>query len=249
MPKKPTNQDIAETALVAWYKWEFLRRNAEYKNEYYSFISKFGSWFSKHGFWYETRSWGRRGLKFFAKNIAPAGKAICECWQIRDPISPEWVFSKAGVCLSSAFDIQLPTDCANPGTLWELDCFLMSDAEFEESLPLSTFFRPPRYELKMKFDLREPFSVLMLRAKDRISSEKKSYDRAFPPSRKLPPKVRRRLDSYDHCLKVWDLKALGNTFIEIGELLFPGQQATAQRAADIFKRAKTLINGGYKELR
>jgi hypothetical protein len=187
---------------------------------------------------------------FFARNIAPSGKAICERWQIQDLISPEWDFSKSGTCMGDACDIELPTDCAKPSTLWDLDWFLMNDAEFEKSLPVSTAVsRERHHELRMKFDLREPLSALMRRAKDRISSQKKTHDRAFPPSRRLPPAVRRRLDRYDEYLKVWDLRAAHRTFVEIGELLFPGQQATAQRASDIYRRAKELINGGYKELR
>jgi hypothetical protein len=128
----------------------------------------------------------------------------------------------------------------------------MDEAEFAASLPDSTvrrLKRLPRFELNLKLDLREPRSALMRQARDSISAQKTIYDLAHKSPRKPPPPVRRRLDTYDACLRVWDLRALGTTFAEIGERLFPGQQATAQRAADIFKRAKKLVNGGYKELR
>ncbi len=159
MSQRPTKEKAAESRLIAWYKWEFLRRNVNYQNDYRSFMAEFGSWFCKHGFWY-------------------------------DEASP-WVSN-------------LPAFT---------DCFSSRSDIFGEE------FKPA------------------------------SHDSAFPPSQKLPPKVRRRLDIYDHCLKVWDLKALDKTFVEIGQLLFRSQVATAQRASDIYHRAEQLINGGYKELR
>jgi hypothetical protein len=78
MPKKPQSLMARETKMIAWYKWEFLRRNAEYLKDHEAFIREFGSWFEKHGYWYDRtiEAWGQN-LRFFEAVIAPKAKAIC----------------------------------------------------------------------------------------------------------------------------------------------------------------------------
>ncbi len=111
MPKKSLVQQANQGKLIAWYKWEFLRRNCDYRNDYKSFMGEFGSWFCQHGFWYDqTMVWDRTEFRFFAEFIAPKAKVICESWQIRDPISPDWNFAKSGSCFYNIeSEILLPT--------------------------------------------------------------------------------------------------------------------------------------------
>lgn len=55
MPRKPAAVEETEELLIAWYKWEFLRRNPEYRKDYESFKKEFRL-FLKHGEWYDRRT-------------------------------------------------------------------------------------------------------------------------------------------------------------------------------------------------
>src|SRR5205807_9738096 len=97
MPKKSNRLQTKESQLIAWYKWEFLRRNPEYRNDYEAFITEFGPWLNKHGYWYDqTITWNWQEFQFFARMIAPRAKTICERWQIRDLLPPNWTFKSSG---------------------------------------------------------------------------------------------------------------------------------------------------------
>ena len=87
---------IKETRLIAWYKWEFLRRNPEYRKDYGQFMEDFGSWFREHGYWYNQKvRWKPAELRFFLGAIAPQAKIICERWQIREPLPPLCKFKES----------------------------------------------------------------------------------------------------------------------------------------------------------
>jgi hypothetical protein len=256
MTRKSRLRQLNEDRLIPWYKWEFLRRNAEYGRDYQGFMREFGSWFRTHGYWYDqTRIFSREAFQFFAEVIAPKAKTICERWQIRDPFSPEWNFGRSGSRrFKRHWELFLPTDCSKgaAGKMWDLPDFLLSEKEFSTKLVKST--RPKRgprldHELTLVFDLRLPLDRLLHEAKDRIKTRKAVYDRMRSAVPKTTPTVRRRLDLYDVYLRVWDLRADNQTFPAIGELVFLGQATATQRATDSFQRAKELIGGRYKELR
>jgi hypothetical protein len=256
MPSKPERLQTEEARWIAWYKWEFLRRNSAYRKDHQEFMREFGSWFRKYGKWYdETVSpWGLVRLQFFGRAIAPKLKAICEKWQIRDPFSPYWDFTKLGRhYYKQHYRVLLPTDCSREEAAdqWDIpEFFFLSLDEIIERAPESTALLPrPDHVLTLKFDLRLPLPSLLAVAKGEITSSKKRYDRNHPPPTNITPAVRRRLDLYDTYLKVWDLQAQDNKFEVIGAVLFPSKPRRAQRALDSFNRAKELINGGYKELR
>jgi len=239
--------------LVAWYKWEFLRRNPEYRKDYKALVEGFEVWFRKHGYWYDqTVTWNRKEFQSFTKLIAPRIKAICERWQIREPLPPSW----SGSHYYTSSGNFVPTDCSKEeaGQGWVFPEFLWSDAELQRRLPESTAFRygpEPDYDLTLRFDLRRPLDSLLREATDQIKSRKWKYNRKHTQPTEIAPAVRRRLDCYGTYLKVWDLKTGGEKFDSIGAVLFPGEpRATAlQRAKDSFGRAQELIHGGYKELR
>jgi hypothetical protein len=230
MPKKSFRQKANESNLVAWYKWEFLRRNANYRKDYEAFIGEWGGWFKDHGYWYDQTAepWGHENLRFFAAEIAPKGKVICERWNIRDPYPPEWVFNSSGAHFyKPGWNVFLPTDCPKEeaGRVWELSDFLLSDEEFNKRLPSSDsrLSGPqPDHDFEMAVDLRLPLAALLRQAKDTIASRKRVYDKHHPKLPKITRAVRLRLDRYDDYLRAWDLRKGGKTFATIGTLLFPG---------------------------
>jgi len=256
MPKKSRHQRSADNQSVAWYKWEFLRRNPEYRKNYDSFIAEFGSWFSEHGYWYDqtTEPWSQGNFRFFASVIAPRAKAICEKWAISDPYSPDWEFTRKGVYFYKPhFEVFLPTECRKDeaGRLWDFSKWPLSQDELERQLSeYEAAERGPRpdHEFVTMLDLRLPLKALLYEATERIKDRKRRYDRKHPAMRTVPA-VRRRLNLYDVYLKVWDLATSGEKFEYIGALLFPREPQRLQRAKDSFKRANELVNGGYKELR
>jgi hypothetical protein len=183
MPEKAKRQQIDETRLIAWYKWEFLRRNHEYRKDYDEFMHQFGKWFDDHGdhgYWYdETIAWSRPVLREFAEAIAPKGRVICERWQIQDPFSPDWDFTKDGVRqYKPDYEVFLPTGCLpeSAGKLWDPSSFLPSMEHLEKQLAEFTASQHgPRPELAMTFDLKRPLKVLLREASERIMDRKRRY--------------------------------------------------------------------------
>jgi hypothetical protein len=252
MARKPAAVEQRERDLIAWYKWEFLRRNADYHKDYGSFMKEFGAWFRDHGAWHDRRTrYDAKTLQFLEQTIAPKAKEICERWQIADPCPPEWEFKKSGFHPVHWFTVCVPTDCSkeDAGEGWDIPKSPTVDKEGRERVPKPPESKqdlPPDYECVLKLDLRYPLARLLRQARDRVRKRKTAYDALHPTP---TPTVRRRLDSYDVYLKVWDLRAQNMPFAAIGEFVFPGQAGVAKRASDSFRRAKELIEGGYRELR
>jgi hypothetical protein len=258
MAKKSPDKEFAEAERVAWYKWEFLRRNGEYRKDYQAFVREFGAWFRQHGYWYDQSVvWSREEWKFFTTAIVPSIQAICERWQVSDPFLPAWEFNKSGTYeYKPSYEVLLPTRSSSDEIrdLWErlrhsgqetiADIARQARAA-REALP--TMEERLRY-LELRLDLSRPLQALLAEAKLKIANHKTRYDRTRPPA-KPTPQVRRRLDRYDTYLRVWDLRTRGEKFEVIGALVFRGKPRSAQRALDNFRRAQELIGGRYKELR
>jgi len=246
-----TREAIKEAQLVAWYKWEFLRRNVGYRKDYKKFIRTFGSWFETHGYWYDETiaPWGPQDLRFFATVIAPKAKVICARWEIRDLFSPDWRFTPSGVYYyKPGWAAFLPTDCSKEkaGQGVDLSQFYLPDEEFENRLP--THAQAPKHQLVLKFDLRLPLADLLGQAKEQIWSLKLQYDCSHPQPAKTSATVRRRLGLYDKYLRAWDLKKDGAKFEYIGVVIFANKRSPLQSAKDACRTAQRLIDGGYKKL-
>jgi hypothetical protein len=253
MARKPAAVEQTEKDQIAWYKWEFLRRNPEYCKEYESFRKKFGLWFHQHGEWYDRRThYDPEALAFFEENIEPRIEGICERWQISDACPPDWEFNKSGFHPNCFFTVCLPTYCCsteNPDAGWDLQ--RASDAEDNDhervARPEESKEEPSSdHECVLKLDLTLASSDLLRQARFQIRKLKREYDTLH---RTPVPSVRRRIKHYAVYLRVSDLRAQGMTFAEIGKLVFPGQEGSEQHASDSSRRAQELIEGGYKELR
>jgi hypothetical protein len=252
MPKKSHRLQTKETQLIAWYKWEFLRRNPEYRKDYEAFLGEFGSWFREHGYWYDQKiQWNPDELRFFTKAIAPKAKIICERWQIREPLPPLCKFKKSGSRFYNRYsEILLPTECSEEeaGHGWEVLDLTLSELIQQAPESTAVYGPKPDYILDLRVDLRQPLDFLLRNSEGRIRSGKWKYNRARPPT-KTVVEFRRRLNHYKTYLTVWDLKTAGEKFEVIAVLVFPGRESGLQNAKDSYRRAKELIHGGYKELR
>jgi transcriptional regulator len=254
MPKKSRRREAVEAQEIAWFKWEFLRRNHEYQRDYKGLMREFGPWFRKHGYWYDHAvTYAKTEFQFLCTVIAPKFKVICTRWEITDPFPPDWQFTTSGTRqYRPYYEALLPTYPGQSlhGEVWDIAESLSRDVLLKQ-IKESTKARrsvPDRY-LALKIDLAKPLSSQFSFAKDLAVKCKKNYDRAHPQPPEYLPAFRRRLDLYATYLKVWDLRAQGEKWEVIGAQLFPSEPRRAQRALDTFKRAQELIHGGYKELR
>ena len=255
MTRKPAAVNRREQNLIRWYKWEFLRRNPEYRKEHKNFMRRFGPWFRDNGAWYDrTKTWDATALRFFEETIAPEMNDIGEQWQISDPFSPDWDFEKSGLRRINSFVVvAIPTELfeGDPGKVWDIPRRSATQVKRREEFvkrmkARRAKVRRAEHDLVLTLDLRRPLPRLLREAGYWIRIRKKKYDVLHP---KPVPTVRRRLDHYDLYLRVWDLRAQKRTFAAIGKVVFPNQLSATQHAIDSFRRAKQLIEGGYKELR
>jgi hypothetical protein len=253
LPKQKARKQTLERRLIAWYKWEFLRRNVDYRKSYEAFIHEFGPWFDKHGYWFDetVEPWGPDKLRYFASAIAPKAEAICKRWQTRDLFSPDWNFKRSGEhYYRRRWKVFLPTDCSEEqaGEAFNFANFYSSEEDFEKGWPRSV--GAPEHRAVITLDLRSSLSSLIRQAKEQLTSRKTQYDKRHPQSAKIGPAVRRRLDCYGVYLEVWDRRTRDREkYLSIGAAIFGVGPRVEQRAMDSFKTAKKLINGGYKELR
>lgn len=262
MPKKSSRQQIEEDRLIAWYKWEFLRRNPEYREDYDEFVRKFARWFRKHGFFYDdTMKWSPDEWRFFGATIAPRAQKLCEKWHVLEPYPPDWKFTDSGVYKYSPGEhVSLSTGYTSDEItgFWRLlrDRSQQTREAFEAALPTDT--RRPSTEAdriryhSLYLDFFRPLKSLLAQANQEISQRKKRYDKAHPKPPE-PPRLasarRRRLDQYEQYLRVWDMKIQGLSYAAIGSELFRDEWEPERRVKDYYRAAKRLISGGYRELR
>jgi len=86
-----------ERDKVEWYKWEFLRRNSEYKADYKKFEDSFGAWLRQKGYWYDYNKrpkWSKSDEKYFYAVIAPVIVRLCLKWRVGDLHPPQRRFKK-----------------------------------------------------------------------------------------------------------------------------------------------------------
>lgn len=261
MPKKSRILQARDTEMIAWYKWEFLRRNPEYRENYNEFVREFGRWFRKRGYFHDdTMKWSPDDWRFFGATIAPRAQRLCEKWQILEPYPPDWEFTDSGVYEYSPGEyVSLSTGYA-PDEIKGFWRLLRRQSQrtfrdFKATLPTNTNLPPAKADriryYALRLDFAQPLELLLAQAKQEISQRKKRYDKAYPkppePPR-LAPARRRRLDQYEQYLDVWDMKIQGLSYAAIGSELFPEELGTEQRAKDYYRAAKRLILGGYREL-
>jgi hypothetical protein len=275
MAKKGQTLEIQEVRQIHGFKWEFLRRNAEYRLDYDRLIDQFGNWFRDKGFWYEDQNLTNEDFVFFRNRICPILTEMCVKWQITEPVPPDWTFDAHGLhrCGPNV-RVYIPTDCTpdRAGHLWN-----QGPVELIENLPqpqpgdpVRSPFRwlsvkpcrktsdeetdNPRF-LHLKLDVARTQAELIQQTLDSVQFHRRKYARQLK-SLKGRPQTRRRLNQYAEYLKVWDLRKSGLRLYQIAMRLYPIEYKSypktknpiIQRVTDHYARAKQLIDGGYKEL-
>jgi hypothetical protein len=255
MPKNSKRRSTSiEDRLSAWYKWEFLRRNLQYRKDYDKFIREFGAWFKKHGKLEQAVYWSPRVWNYYGRVIAPRAQRLCQKWQVIDLFPPDWKFSQDGSYAYSSHDhVLLPTGYTSD-EIRELGKVTEHGSQLTlkrvlKSIPSDTRRNTDRIRYySLRLDFAYPLRTLLDQAEQEITQRKQRYDRAHPALPRARSRKRRRLGEYDQYLYIWDRRVEGKTFVEIGNDVFPGQIGKAQRVRDNYRAAERLIAGGYKEI-
>jgi hypothetical protein len=155
---------------VAWFKWEFLRRNREYRADHKQFIDTFGSWFRQRGFWYDhdrrEEQWTKADEDHFYDIIAPAIALLCEKWKIGNLYPPKWKFDrKDGTRKIGSREISPPTGIAAELN-WDFDVM----RELVEMGFTGTADSARRYRslVLIEFDLNRP----MMKGEEQVLRER-----------------------------------------------------------------------------
>jgi hypothetical protein len=275
MGKKGKERDFQERQKIRWYQWEFLRRNPDYKRDYDELMAKFGPWFRKRGFWYQVQrghaQYTRHDSLFYYNKIWPALKELSAKWCISDPFPPEWTFDEFGFhAYVPRRLVSLPTGYTSEDAafLWNtgpvelvrgnrrgdfIERFKMRQRAVKESQGKMRV--PDSHLLLLQVDVTRPQKELVpdILSAIRLHRDKLSRAGSLAVTTK---RARRRLDQYSIYIRVWDLRRKGRSFREIAQEIYPKEyphhparkNPINQRVLDHFRRAETLIHGGYKEL-
>ena len=235
-----------------WYKWEFLRRNPNYRLDYKQFIAAHEKWLARKGYWYDLSKrphWTRSDEKYFYAKIAPEIVRLCVKWDIGDLHPPNWTFSKTG---QGQFRLTRPSGAAtgfSPELNW--DHRLMKEL-FEMGFTGSGGnARRSGHLMLVEFDLKWPMKDLVDFAKRVLARAQENYRTGLQEEGKRYPTGRRRFEDYDLHLKIWDQHQRGRKPNEIAKTIFPNHagESGLNRVRDHLKSAKKLISGHYREIR
>lgn len=238
---------------VAWYKWEFVRRNPEYRADYRRFMSTFGAWFKRKGFWYDQKlgemDWTKADEDHFYDKIAPVISQLCHKWKIGNLYPPEWRFSKkTGLRKAAGKSDMFPPTSISPELNW--------DFGFRAQLLNMGFIgnanSARRYGnlVAVEFDLNWPMKDLLTYAKYVLTRAVENYNDELDGLGLKRRRSRRRFSDYDVHLKIWDLAQQKKSVTEIAGLIFghESQGGSRQKVRDHLRAAKKLIEGGYAEI-
>jgi hypothetical protein len=237
---------------AAWYRWEFLRRNPNYHQDYDNFMLRFSAFFQKKGLWKgnaRTFRWTQKDEDYFYSKIKPVLDRMCKKWQVVDLDPPKWQFRRSdGKRKFEGDSLYLPT--------------LKSDFSLERMRELFSWgftgqgglARRLGKSLVVELDLTWPMKDMVDYAKRAISFAQRMYVEELEELGIPRTKSRRRFTDYDTHIQVWDLKQQGKSVADIAEIVFPtevharGESAVLQKVRDHLAAAKKLIDGQYKEI-
>jgi hypothetical protein len=242
-----------ERDQVNWYKWEFLRRNSEYRADYRLFYKRHELWLKRKGYWYD---YTKRGLwkevdeRYFYSKIAPDIVALCQKWFVGDIYPPHLRFKKEPDWDFNMARPKLPATGFFPEFKW--------DYAFQKNLMGLGFTgeggmaRRFGHLVLLECDLNWPMRDLLDFAKRVLVRAQENYTEGFREQQgEHFPKSRRRFEDYKTHLRVWDLKQKGKSVQEIAQIVFSQfhSDSVLQKVRDHLKSAERLIAGHYKEIR
>ena len=236
---------------AAIYRWEFLRRNLEYRADYNGFIGSFGDWLKCKGYWHSgaRANWTKSDQKFFHTEIEPVLKKLCQKWAVRDLFPPklgmeEW--TQAHEKGQDGRDFP-PTWDSTDGNWDSRSIRKLKRLGFK-----GTGNSTRRYQnfLLLQVDLNSRMKDLLDYVSYALRQAKRMHEWEMKENG-VKPQRRRRFEYYDLYLKIWDLKQQGKRRAEIARLVFPrySPESALTRVRDHLKAVNKLISGQFKEIR
>jgi hypothetical protein len=240
MSKQGRWRNWEDQTLALWYKWEFLRRNAQYAAELEMFELSTAEWCIRNGNLHKQidpktdTDW-----KVFCVTIAPEMKRISRAWKVTQPTSPTWEFSKThGMLITSHSRLKglsLPFGSEDAWRVWDIEYERPSASE---------------EEWHRRF-MRDTAEICDVESESPATLELEDLNE--------PRKRRRRFDDFDVQLKAWDLRHDGHSVSEIAKLIYPREFEVYRDAAssdnflfrrvrDHISRAQKRIDGGYGQI-
>jgi len=238
---------------VAWYKWEFLRRNPEYARDFRNFKNKFGEWFGQRGYWYDYDRrkdlWSEADEDYFYAEIAPEIGRLCQKWKIGNLFPPGWRFGrKNGTRMIGSRELSPPTGIA-PELNWDPN-YMREMIEMGFTGTADSAFRY-RNLLSLELDLDRPLKDLVEYARYVLVRAIENYKAELQDLGFKVPKSRRRLKDYDTQLRIWDLSQKKMQVKQIAAMVFPNEnpESALQKVRDQLRAAQKLVSGGYADIR
>lgn len=238
---------------AAIFRWEFLRRNPDYRADYNGFIGSFGDWLKCKGDWAdsETRAnWTKSDQKYFHTEIEPVLTEIYQKWELCNLFPPELGLKEWTQALESGQEARdFPPTWVSTDRNWDAH----SISELRRMGFYGTGRSTRKYQnlLLIQVDLNSPMKDLLDYVNDALRIAKGTRWQAKNKRVVKPPRRRRRFEHYDQYLKIWDLKQEGKSRAEIAKLVFPrySLESALTRVRDHLKAANKLISGQFKEIR
>jgi len=236
---------------AAIYRWEFLRRNPEYRADYNGFIGSFGDWLKCKGYWNSgaRANWTKSDKKYFYTEIEPVLNKLCQKWVVCDLFPPKLGLEEWTQAYESGLDGRdFPPTWVSTYGKWDS----RSIRKLERMGFKGTRTSTRRYQnlLLMQVDLNSPMKDLLDYVSYALRLEKRMHEQEMKKRGVKPPLRRRRLEYYGLYLKIWDLKQEGKRRAEIARLVFPrySLESALIRVRDHLKAANKLISGQFKEI-
>ncbi len=238
---------------TAIYRWEFLRRNPDYRADYNRFIGSFGDWLKDKGDWgdSETRAnWTKSDQKYFDTEIEPVLTELYQKWELCHLLPPELGLEEWTRGYESGQDGRdFPPTCLSADGNWDSRSIRELKRMGFDGTRTST--RKYQNLLLMQVDLNSPMKDLLDYVSYALRWAKGTHRQGMNKHAVKPPQRRRRFEHYDLYLKIWDLKQEGKSRPEIARLVFPrySLESALNRVRDNLKAANKLISGQFKEIR
>lgn len=258
----------AEDLTLSGWAWEFLRRNPEYQKDYEHFASlpdylangaKTAKWHCTATVWWEDPE-----LRYCKQPIIEDDDTIAHYfhrtgdntpfhYSLEDHLIEKWGLTSTEIydpsydggdaCLYFTPELPRELHFYNPET----------DTELSQLHPV----KPDNmFEVTLRFDLRYSIEKQLKEAEKILLHYKEGLkEHALFPDLKNEIVIDRKsiqtrnLPMY---LRVYDGRQSGETFSEIGRVIFRGTEKSASadktKASNAFNNGKKLVNGGYREL-
>ncbi|MBI3616536.1 MAG: hypothetical protein HY211_08510 [Candidatus Omnitrophica bacterium] len=203
MPKRSKAAELSDYIKTCYYKWEFLRRNSQYKRDHEEFQKPRGASSRQEESALRSRKRGKRDLEKPVKNLADNVQdeaELCWKWGIYRLTRPEFHIPRLNL---------------------ETDPDLLIYNPFHTQMSLTVTAPPNSYPMKdshlspVLIDLRAPDDTILASLKSALPSLR--VNRQVP----TPKTTKHRFDAYEQYLQVFDMRQAGRTWPEIAEALDP----------------------------